>query len=207
MNLLRIDSSPYGENAISRMLTEEFVQRWLAANPEGEVVSRNLSASAIPAVDPAWVTANYTPEESRTHRQCEILKFSADLIRELTDADEIVIGLPIHNWGPPAIFKLWVDQVITPATLSARPLEGKRATFLIAAGRNYGPGSPDSTRNFVTPWLRAVFGSLGASDMQDALADCTRRVHSGDLNRASFLAQHRDVIDGLFNRERSVIGV
>jgi FMN-dependent NADH-azoreductase len=207
MNLLRIDSSPYGETAISRLLTEEFVQRWLSDNAGGAVISRDLNVMAIPVVDPAWVTANYTPTESRTHAQEDILRFSANLTGELTDADELVIGLPIHNWGPPSIFKRWVDQIVTPAALKARPLVDKRVTFLIAAGRNFGPGSPDAKNNYVVPWLRTVFGSLGASDMQHVLADCTRKVHSGDLDRASFLAPHREAIRALFIREQAAIGV
>ena len=37
MKLLRIDSNPMGEAAISRQLTNEFVQRWLSANPRSTV--------------------------------------------------------------------------------------------------------------------------------------------------------------------------
>jgi FMN-dependent NADH-azoreductase len=61
VKLLRIDSSPFGETAISRRHTEEFVQRWLAENHAGTVLRRDLTTTAIPVVDAAWVSANYTP--------------------------------------------------------------------------------------------------------------------------------------------------
>jgi FMN-dependent NADH-azoreductase len=122
MILLRIDSSPFGETAISRCLTDEFVERWLSENHRGAVISRDLTTVNIPVVDAGWVAANYTPSGSRTRQQNEILKLSAELIMELTNADEYVFGLPIHNWGPPSSFKLWVDQIVTPSTLLERPL-------------------------------------------------------------------------------------
>jgi FMN-dependent NADH-azoreductase len=188
VKLLRIDSSPFGKTAISRCLTEEFVHKWLAENHGGAVVTRDLTSTAIPVVDAAWVSANYSPSGSRTHQQNEILKLSAELIAELTDADEYVIGLPMHNFGPPSIFKLWVDQIVTPSTLLERPLAGRRATFIIAAGRSYTTGSPDSNKNYLAPWLRTVFGSLGVSDMQFVIADGTKKVHSGDLDLVLGLA-------------------
>ena len=51
--LLHIDSSPMGEASISRCLTREFVQRWRSANPRGKVISRDLTAIAIPVIDTA----------------------------------------------------------------------------------------------------------------------------------------------------------
>jgi FMN-dependent NADH-azoreductase len=76
VKLLRIDSSPMGEAAISRQLTMEFVQSWLKANPQSTVMKRDLTTTTIPVIDAAWVAANYTPKESRTHQQNELLKLS-----------------------------------------------------------------------------------------------------------------------------------
>jgi FMN-dependent NADH-azoreductase len=207
MKLLRIDASPFGETAISRRLTEEFVQRWLFENRRGAVVSRDLTIIHIPVVDAAWVSANYTPSGSRTHQQNQILKLSAIFITELTDADEYVIGLPIHNWGPPSVFKLWVDQIVTTSTILDRPLAGKRCTFIIAAGSSYATGSPDSNKNHLVPWLRTLFASLGMSDMRFVIADATRKVHPGDLDRATFLIPHLEVIRALFTGEQTPMEV
>ena len=156
-------------------------------------------------MDAAWVSANYTPIASRTRQQNEILKLSTELITELTKADEYVIGLPMHNFGPPSIFKLWVDQIITPSTLSQRPLAGRRGTFIVAAGRTYAPGSPDSPKNHLVPWLRTVFDSLGMSNLHFVTADGTKKVHSGDVDRATFLIPHLEAIRALFAHEQSPI--
>ena len=207
MKLLRIDSSPFGETAISRRLTEDFVQRWLAEKPGGTVLERDLTTTAIPVVDAAWVSANYTPRGSRTCQQHEILRLSSEFIAELIGADEYVIGLPMHNFGPPSTFKLWVDQIITPSTLMERPLAGKRGTFLITAGRIIAPGSPDSHKDCLAPWLRTIFSALGMSDMRFVIADGTRKVHNGEADRSEFLVPHLDAIRALFAHERSPIEV
>src|SRR5262249_11166479 len=110
--LLHIDSSPMGDASISRCLTREFVQRWRIANPHGEVISRDLTTIGIPVIDAAWVAANYTPRESRTRHQNDLLAVSTELTGEVMRADEYVIGVPMHNWGPASSFKLWVDQIV-----------------------------------------------------------------------------------------------
>ena len=143
----------------------EFVKRWRAENPGGTVIERDLTSTAIPVVDRAWVSANYTPGKARTRQQNEVLKLSAELIAELTDADEYIVGLPIHNFGSPSIFKLWVDQIVTPSTLLERPLARRRATFIIAAGRIYAGGSHEEDKNYlgVATLERRTKGSESAS--------------------------------------------
>jgi FMN-dependent NADH-azoreductase len=68
----------------------------------------------------------------------------------------IVIGVPMHNWGPTARFKLWVDQIVrfeeTVLVTPAGPkgmLGKKRATFILAAGAKYRPGSGYASMNYL----------------------------------------------------------
>jgi FMN-dependent NADH-azoreductase len=187
------------EASVSRHLTKEFVKRWLLANPQGTVISRDLTTIAIPVLDSAWVTANYTPKESRTQQQHEILKLSAELTRDLLEADEYVMGVPMHNWGPSSSFKLWVDHIVTPF---GPKLHNKRVTFVVAAGRFYGPDSGNASRNYVGPWLCTLFGGLGVEDMRFIFADGAVEVRNGKRDLAAFLAPHIEAIQELFEKER-----
>lgn len=194
-----------GEDSISRRLTEEFVRQWRRANPQGEVISRDLTRTAIPPVDAAWITANLTPKESRTPGQNAILALSTKLTSELLAADEYVIGVPMHNWGSSSAFKLWVDQIVRfGETLAVTPtgpkgtLGGKRITFFLAAGRQYGPTSPDAHANYLEPWLKTFFGYLGVRDMQFVFADGTAGVKYGKVDREAFLAPHIEAVRSLF---------
>jgi FMN-dependent NADH-azoreductase len=208
MKLLRIDSSPMGENSISRQLTNEFMQRWREIYPAGAVISRDLSATEIPVIDASWIKAALAPKGSRSQEQEGFLKLSNELTAELLEADEYVIGVATHNRGPSASFKLWVDQIVrfgetvlvTPSGTRGA-LEKKRATFIIAAGRNYHAGSPDASQEFVEPWLRGLFDYLGVKEMRFVIADGTASLRHGNVDRAAFLAPHREAMLDLFAEE------
>jgi len=111
LTLLHIDSSSlYGRSA-SRELNAAFVTESNARHPDGRVIDRDLNATAIPPINEEWVGAVYTPEETRTLKQKEVLLLSDALLDELEQADEYVIGVPMHNFGVPSVLKLWVDPV------------------------------------------------------------------------------------------------
>lgn len=192
--LLEIDSSPLGERSISRHLTHEFVQNWKQANPKSQVVTRDLNATAIPPIDAAWIAASYTPEDKLTPQQRTLISLSENLIAELKQADEYVIGVPMHNFSIPSVLKLWIDQIAranrTFSYATGRPeglLKGKKATILITSGGNYDAGTAMASWNFVEPYLRTVLAFLGVTDVTFISAGGASAVASGKVDRQNFL--------------------
>src|SRR6201987_4800921 len=106
--LLHIDFSPLYGRSVSRGLTAAFVTQWKASHPGGRVIGRDLNAKPMPPIKAEWVGAVYTPERARTPRQKELLSLSDSLLAELEQADEYVIGVPMHNFGVPSVLKLWI---------------------------------------------------------------------------------------------------
>src|ERR1700761_9451772 len=96
--LLHIDSSPLYGRSVSRQLTSAFVDQWKSSHPEGTVIDRDLNATAISPITADWVKAAYTPDAARTPEQKEVLAVSDALLAELEQADEYVIGVPMHNF-------------------------------------------------------------------------------------------------------------
>jgi FMN-dependent NADH-azoreductase len=193
--LLKLDSSPMGERSISRKLTSRFTDAWLEAHPGGLVITRDLTALSLPVVDGSWVGAAYTPEAARTAEQKKVLSVSEALIGELQQADEYVFGVPMHNFSIPSTLKLWIDQVVragkTFTYSSSGPaglLTAKKATLLIASGGTYDPGTALASLNFVTPYLRAVFGFIGITDLTIIAAEGTAQLMSGKVDPQVFLA-------------------
>ncbi|HEX7157403.1 MAG TPA: NAD(P)H-dependent oxidoreductase [Edaphobacter sp.] len=191
--LLHIDSSPL-DSSISRELTREFATAWKLKNPAGVVIDRNLAANPPKPVDQTWVGAAYTPESARTEEQKAALALSDALIAELEKADEIVIGVAMHNFGIPSTLKLWIDQIARNGKTFAYGangpeglLKGKKATILVASGGVYEAGTPMGTMNFVEPYLRAVFGFLGITDVTFVTAGGAAKVMMGAVDRATFL--------------------
>ena len=203
--LLELDSSPLAEASISRQLTAEYVRGWKLANPDGKVITRDLSITSIAPINAAWIGAVYTPEEARTPEQRTLLAQSDSLITELEAADEYVFGVPMHNFSIPSILKLWLDQVArvnktfsyatgTPVGL----LTGKKATIIASSGGRYDAGTAMASFNFVEPYLRTVFGFLGVRDTTFVTAGGASALNYGKIDRQAFLQPHVDSIRAQF---------
>src|SRR6202789_578324 len=198
--LLHIDSSPLYGRSVSRELTGAFVSQWKASHPDGKIVDRDLNATAISPINADWVGAVYTPEEARTPEQKKLLTLSDTLLAELDQADEYVIGVPMHNFGVPSVLKLWIDQIArvgkTFSYVDGVPkglIAGKKATFIIATGGVYDAQTQMASFNFVEPYLRSMFGFLGVTDATFLTAGGTAALNYGQ-DRNVFLAPHLQAV-------------
>ncbi len=193
--LLKLDSSPMGQGSISRKLTAKFAESWLKTHPGGKVIERDLTTLNLPVVDASWVGAAHTPEATRTAAQRQALAASDSLINDLEQADEYVFGVPMHNFSIPSTLKLWIDQIVRAGktfsygeTGPKGLLTGRKATLLLASGGEYGKGSAMASFDFVTPYLRAVLGFLGITDVTIIAASGTAQLMSGNTDPQAFLA-------------------
>jgi FMN-dependent NADH-azoreductase len=158
MHLLHIDSSVQGERSISRRLTARAADAWRAAHPDGSVTYRDLGAHPLPHVDAQTVHARMVPPEQHTPAQAASWRLSEELVEEIRDADTILLGLPLYNFGPPSSVKAWVDHLIAhglsidPATGEGL-LGGRDLIVLAARGGGYGPGTPREGWDHAEPWL------------------------------------------------------
>jgi len=199
--LLHVDSSPLYGRSVSRELTAAFVTQWKASHRDGAVIDRDLNASAISPVTKEWVGAVYTPEEAQTPDQKKLLALSDSLIAELEQADEYVIGVPMHNFGVPSVLKLWIDQIArvgkTFSYADGKPkglIIGKKATFIIATGGIYDAQTQMASFNFVEPYLRSLFGFLGLTEVTFLTAGGTMALNHGQ-DRVAFLAPHLEAVN------------
>lgn len=198
--LLHIDSSPLYGRSVSRQLTDAFVTQWKSSHPGGTVIDRDLNATSIPPINAEWVGGAYTPEEARTAQQRELLTLSDTLIAELEQADEYVVGVPMHNFGVPSVLKLWIDQIVragkTFAYVDGAPkglIIGKKATFILATGGVYDAQTRMASFNFVEPYLRSIFGFLGLMDTIFLTAGGTMALNHGQ-DRDAFLSPHLQAV-------------
>jgi FMN-dependent NADH-azoreductase len=191
--LLHLDSSPL-ESSITRELTREFVKTWKAAHPDGTVIERDLAVQPPKPLDAAWIGSAYTPEASRTAEQVAALAVSDQLITELETADEYVLGVAMHNFSIPSVLKLWIDQIARHGRTFTYDesgveglLKGKKATIVVASGGFYEVGTPGGAMNFVEPYLKAVLGFLGITEVNFVTASGASQVMRGTVDRTTFL--------------------
>ena len=197
--LLVVETSPRGENSISRNLTRRYVARWQDAHPDGEVVIRDLMETNLPFVTAPWLHAYFTPSEQHTPEMKEVLSLSDELVAELLAADHVVIATPVYNYNVPAALKAWVDHIVRKGlTLGFDGkglLLGKTATVLMASGGVYTEGSPIRDRDIATQYLRLILSVIGITDVTVIAAGGAKAVDLGEVTREAFLQRFDPEID------------
>jgi FMN-dependent NADH-azoreductase len=186
-HLLQIDSSIQGERSTSRALTARAAAAWRAAHPEGTVTYRDLAADPLPHLDAESGLARMVPAAARTPAEAASWEISRQLVAEVVEADTILLGLPLYNFGPPSTVKSWVDHLIAPG-LAFDPethtglLGGRDLLVLAARGGGYGVGTPREGWDHAEPWLphglgltglepRFITASLTLADVEPRMAE------------------------------------
>jgi FMN-dependent NADH-azoreductase len=164
-HLLHIDSSVRGDQSVSRRLTARAADRWRAAHPGGTVTYRDLGTNPIPHLDAATGLARMVTAEQRTRAQDASFALSTELIDEIKQADTVLLGLPLYNFGPPSTVKAWVDHIIATGlsidTETHTGLLGETDFIVLASrGGGYGPGTPREGWDHAQPWLAHALDQL-----------------------------------------------
>jgi FMN-dependent NADH-azoreductase len=170
-NILLIESSPRGSDSYSHQAARSIVNELQTRNPGSAIVVRDLGQNPPPHVDLAFIGGMFAAPEQRTSDQARSMALSDALIDELFAADTIVVAVPMHNFGVPSTLKAWIDHISRAGrTFSYGAngpqglLKGKHAILVLASGGVYSNGQMKAY-DFTEPYLRAVLGFLGVTDV------------------------------------------
>lgn len=172
--LLQINTSLFSNNGQSSRLADKFVAAWQAQNPDGRVVVRDLAADPVPHLDGERFLSFLAKPEERSAQQQAVVAFSDALIAQIKDADAIVIGLPMYNFGIPSTLKAYFDH-IARAGVTFRYTEngpvgllgGKKVYIFAARGGLYAGTAKDSQTTYVRDFLNFI----GLSDVEFVYAE------------------------------------
>ena len=172
--LLQINSSIFSSGGQSTQLAEQFVAIWHANNPDARVIVRDLASDPIPHLDEQRVLAFFTPSDKRTSDQQAFVAESDVLIDELKQAQVIVIGLPMYNFGIPSTLKAYFDQIARSGVTfqytengSEGLLTGKKVFVFAARGGLYA-GTPLDSQ---TGYVRDFFALVGMTEVEFIYAE------------------------------------
>lgn len=172
--LLQIQSSLFSSGGHSSQLTNEFVSAWQRNYPNTQIKIRDLALAPLPHLDSERVTAFFTPPETRTVEQQNLVDLSDDLINELKQSEIIVIGVPMYNFGIPSTLKAYFDHIaragITFRYTEKGPeglLTGKKAYIFATRGGQYAGTALDSQ----TVYVRDFLNFLGITDVEFVYAE------------------------------------
>jgi FMN-dependent NADH-azoreductase len=169
--ILHVISSPRNGASFSIKLGNAIVEKVKAAYPGSTVKEVNLVTTRFPHLEEAHITSFFTPAESRTPESIAAVKHSDEAIREIQEADIIVIGAPIYNFNIHSSLKAWIDHIVR-AGITFRYdgngpeglVKGKKVYIAIASGGVYSEG-PMQQHDFVVPYLKWVLGFMGMTDI------------------------------------------
>ncbi|MEO6264244.1 MAG: NAD(P)H-dependent oxidoreductase [Luteimonas sp.] len=164
MKLLHVDSSILGQNSASRELSAAIVARWQDAVPGLQVTYRDLDAAPLPHLSGgslAKLDATETVEAERA-------------LQEFLDADVVVVGAPMYNFGIASTLKAWIDRLAVVGKTfhynetGPQGLAGGKQLILASSRGGFHQGSG---ADFQEPYLRYLFGFFGITDVEIVRAE------------------------------------
>jgi FMN-dependent NADH-azoreductase len=170
--ILHVISSPRNGASFSIKLGNAIIEKVKAAHPGSTVKEVNLVNKHFPHLGEAHLVSFFTPAESRTPENIEAVRHSDEAIREIQEADIIVIGAPLYNFSIHSSLKAWLDHIVRSGVTFSYDangaqglVKGKKVYIAMASGGIYSEG-PMQTHDFVVPYLKWILGFIGMTDIK-----------------------------------------
>lgn len=171
-HILHLMSSIQPKESYSITLGKAIVEKIKQKYPENNVEESNLIDLEIPHLNPELLRKLFTPAAHLTAEEKESIKFSNNLLKQLMNADIIVIGALLYNFTIHSALKAWIDHITRPGVTfgygeDGRPVglvTGKKVYVAMSSGGVYSEGS-GMINDFVAPYLKAFLGFLGMKDL------------------------------------------
>lgn len=196
-NILVITASIFGQDGQSSLLVKRTLEQLRTSQGDLNIQQRDLAAEPVPHLDADRFGAFLTNSDDRDSQQQRVVDYSDSLIEEVKQADIIVIGVPMYNFGIPSVLKAYFDH-IARAGISFRYTENgpvglleDRPVYILAARGGIYAGTPNDSQ---TPFLRSFLGFLGLKDLHFVYAE---GLNMGDDRKANALQQARRTIETL----------
>ena len=175
-NILLVTSSIFGENSKSRAVAHDILERLEGADAAARVTVRETNA--IPHFSGELLGALMTPADKRDAAQQRMVALADAMIAEVEAADTIVVAAPMYNFTIPSTLKAWLDHIAragrTFRYTEKGPeglLRGKKVYVAASRGGLYANGGPAAHMDFQEPYLRAMLGFLGLTDVTFVYAE------------------------------------
>ena len=169
--ILIIDSAATGDASVSRKLTAELAGQLTRRDPNVAMVRRDIGADPIPHLT-AETVGVIRGAPAATDTAAAALALSNALVQEVKDADVIVLGAPMYNFGMASTLKAWFDHVVRAGvtfryTAEGQPeglVAGKRAVVVETRAGFYSEG-PAAAMDSQEPHIRTLLGFIGITDV------------------------------------------
>lgn len=161
-----------GAQSYSRKLGNTIVEKIQEKYPNSTVEQLDLVESNIPHLTPETLNAMFTPVEHQTDAIKQKLALSDKLVKQLFDADIIVIGAPLINRTIHSSLKSWIDHITRRGITFGYNSDGfpiglvsnKKVYIAMSSGGVY-TDEQGKAHDFVAPYLHSFLSFLGMIDV------------------------------------------
>jgi FMN-dependent NADH-azoreductase len=160
MKILHIDSSILGEASVSRQLSQAIVSQLKDKHHDAVVEYLDLAKQPIPHLT-AEILMGQNAEQTLLGEQ---------IIQQYLDADIVVVGAAMYNFGLTSTLKAWIDRISVAGKTFKYTENGpvglagqKKAYIASSRGGVYGENSP---ADFQEGFLKTVFNFTGVNDVE-----------------------------------------
>jgi len=174
MKILHIIATPREEESRTLKVTGAFFEGLEKSSPDCRVDTLDVTKIKLPDLTVRAVDGKYVllgggdlPDDLKPAWK-DIIKH----IERFLSADGYVISSPMWNFSVPYYLKHYIDIILQPRYLfrytSKGPegmVKGKKMVVITSRGGDYSPGSPAHAYDFQEPYIRAVFGLAGITDI------------------------------------------
>lgn len=158
-----------GERSHSIKLGRSIVKHLLLKYPESQIVERDLVNDGPPYLNNLCISASLKNDDDRNNDEKERLAYSDAVLREIKDADIIVLGAPMYNFGLHAVLKAFIDQVVRFGHTIQYQEDGSRVGLLagkvvylaITAGGSYQNSEFDPVNDYIVSYLHTILNYVG----------------------------------------------
>ncbi|KAA1175614.1 FMN-dependent NADH-azoreductase [Marinobacter salinexigens] len=173
-NILVITASIFGKDGQSSQLVNMTLEQLKETHGEIHTTWRDLAAEPVPHLDATRFGAFLTAQDDRDNSQQQVVDYSDALIQEIQNADIVVLGVPMYNFGIPSALKAYFDH-IARAGVTFRYTENgpvglleDRPVYILAARGGIYAGTPNDSQ---TPYIRSFLGFIGLKDLHFVYAE------------------------------------
>lgn len=171
--VLRVDCAP-NPDALTRVLTTEFLNLWRRASDTVHIKHRDLGQAPVPHVSRAFVDALGVPQDRQTPEMREATAYAHGLTEEFLSADRYVLSMPMRILNVPSQFKAYVEHIFHEGAVFRVGaggyeglLGGRKVVCITARGGDYRRGSAIERFDVLEPYIRGIFefGGLAPADI------------------------------------------
>ena len=192
MQLLHIDSAITGAQSVSRQLSRQVVDSWVAALPGTQVTHLDLVTHAPAHLTQDALALRMGQTENLSEAQKRENAVTEGLLQQFLAADVLVIGAPLYNFSIPTQLKAWIDRLAQPGRTFRYTASGPEGlaggkTVIVASSRGglYSTSEGGRAMEHQESYLQTVLGFLGITDVRFVRAE---GLGMGEAVRAAALA-------------------